>query len=55
MFIFVLIITPTETNLSVGVLNVVVRHNHEENGNRYAKVTKQAPDLMKTNNAKHFC
>lgn len=35
-------------NLSVGVLNVVVHNNHEENGNRHAKVTNQTSDLVGT-------
>lgn len=34
-----------EANLGVGIGNIVVHHDHEENGNRHAKVTNQTPDL----------
>lgn len=35
-------------NLSVGIVNVVVHDNHEENGNRHTKVTNQTSHLVGT-------
>ena len=40
------------TNLSVGILNVVVHKDHEENGNRHAKVPDQTSDLECTDQRK---
>lgn len=41
------------TNLSVGILNVVVHEDHEENGNRHAKVPDQTSDLENTDQRKN--
>lgn len=36
-----------KANLSVGIFDIIVRNNHEENCNGNSKVAKQAPDLKK--------